>query len=181
MGIWTRTVTACLVALIAAGCGIQGKSDKDAARACDSVKLLVKTRRSLDALDRKREDANRVVTSPHALRKLYLTYRDEEDAYAGLEASANAEIGKVEAGGSTTTVLRMWRQLAASLHERKIEAMYFADASAQPMPNPGVWNVGHREVVQRANAQYEEMESAMNAGLTSLGFKQHGSVFVIDC
>src|SRR5438067_10396567 len=79
----TRTVTAFLVAgVIAAGCGVQAKSDRHAAGVCDSVEPLVKTKRSLDALDRKSQNSNRGVTSPKDLRRLSRTYRAGGAAYS---------------------------------------------------------------------------------------------------
>ena len=184
--IWTRTVTAFLVVgVIAAGCGVDAKSDKHAAGVCDSVEPLLKTRRSLDALDRKAQNANRVVTSPNDLRRLSLTYRHEATAYADLEANAKAYVGKVDAGEGTGTIKRMWRQLAASLHERKMQMLYFADTFAklkQPGTNRGQFTaLNHHAVIQRANAQYVRMESVMENGLRSLGFKQRRGVFFIDC
>jgi hypothetical protein len=186
MKLWTGTVMACLVvSVIATACGVEGRSDKHDAAVCHSVVPLLSAKRSLDALDRKSLNANRVVTSPNGLRRLSLTYRREGAAYADLEAHAKAYVGKVDAGGSTGTIRRMWRQLAASLHERKIQMLYFADQFAQPR-QPGTntrefTTLGHHEVIHRANARYFKMEAAMNNGLRSLGFKQRRGVFVIDC
>jgi hypothetical protein len=179
-------VTAFLaVAVIAAGCGVGAKSEKHAAGVCDSVVPLLKAKRDLDALDRKSQNANRVVTSPNALRRLSLIYRREGAAYSDLEANATAYLGKVDAGESTGTIKRMWRELAASLHERTIQMLYFADEFANPK-QPGTSTaqftaLNHHAIVQRANAQYFTMESAMNRGLATLGFRQHRGVFLIDC
>ena len=62
-------------------------------------------------------------SSPNALRRLSLIYRREGAAYSDLEASAKAYLGKVDAGESTETIKRMWRELAASLHERTIQML----------------------------------------------------------
>lgn len=173
-----------VVGVIVAGCGVDVKSDKHAAGVCDSVVPLLKAKRSLDALDRKRQNANRVVTSPNDLRRLSLTYRHEEAAYADLETNAKAYMGKVDAGESTGTLKRMWRQLAGSLHQRKIETLYFANEFAKPKQSgtsTAEFNLNHHAVIYRAEAQYFTMESAVNSGLTSLGFKQRRGVFFIDC
>lgn len=178
-------IASLVVSVIATACGVEGRSHKHAAAVCDSVVPLLSAKRGLDALDRKSLNANRVVTSPNGLRRLSLTYRREGDAYADLEAHAKTYLRKVDTGGSTGTIKRMWRQLAASLHERKIQMLYFADQFAEPR-QPGTnatefATLGHHEVIHRANARYFEMESAINSGLTSLGFKQRRGVFVIDC
>jgi hypothetical protein len=62
---------------------------------------------------------------------------------------------------------------------------YFADEFArpkQPRASTADFRAGnHHAIVQRANAQYAKMESVMNTGLSSLGFKQRRGVFFIDC
>lgn len=173
-----------VVGVIAAGCNVAAKPGKHAG-VCDSVDPLLKTRRSLDALDRKTQNANRVVTSPKDLRRLSLTYRHEATAYADLETNAKAYMGKVDAGAGAATIKRMWRQLAAALHARKIEMLYFANSFAklkQPGTDTGEFtSLNHHAVIQRANAQYFRMDSVMENGLRSLGFKQRPGVLSIDC
>ena len=41
--------------------------------------------------------------------------------------------------------------------------------------------LNHHAIVQRANAQYFTMESAMHSGLATLGFRQRRGVFLIEC
>jgi hypothetical protein len=186
MRIGTRAVTAFLVVgVMAAGCGVDAKSEKRAAGVCKSMEPLLKTKRSLDALDRKSQNANRVVTSRNDLRRLSLTYRHEATAYADLETNAKAYMRAVDAGESTATIKRMWRQLAASLHARTTEMQYFADSFAKlggPGANTGGFTaLNHHAVIQRANAQYFRMASVLESGLRSLGFKQRRGVFLVDC
>jgi len=194
--IWARTGTVFIAAgVIAAGCGAPAKSHKHAAGICASVEPLLKTRRSLDALDRKtQKKVERVVTSAHGLRRLSLSYRREGIAYAELETRAKAYMARADAGQATGTIKRMWRHLADSLNERKIQMLYFANAFAKPnQPRTNTagltalnaaarsWNGTHRAVIARANAQYFRMESAIDGGLTTLGFQRRRGVFVIDC
>ena len=197
MRIWARTGTAFIAAgLIAAGCGVHANSHTHAAGICASVEPLLKTRRSLDALDRKTlKKVERVVTSADGLRRLSLSYRREGIAYAELETRAKAYMARADAGQATGTIKHMWRQLADSLNERKIQMLYFANAFAQPnQPRTkpaGItaldaaavrgWNGDHRAVIARANAQYFRMESAIDHGLRTLGFQRRRGDFVIDC
>ena len=184
------------VGVIAAGCGVDAKSHKHAAGICASVEPLLKTRRSLDALDRKTlKKVERVVTSADGLRRLSLSYRRQRIAYAELETRAKAYMARADAGQATGTIKHMWRQLADSLNERKIQMLYFANAFAkpnQPLTNTAGltardaaavrgWNGHHRAVVARANAQYFRMQSAIDRGLRTLGFQRRRGAFVIDC
>jgi hypothetical protein len=195
--ILARTGTAFIAAgVIAAGCGVHANSHKHAAGICASVEPLLKTRRSLDALDRKTlKKVERVTTSADGLRRLSLSYRRQRIAYAELETRAKAYMARADAGQATGTIKHMWRQLADSLNERKIQMLYFANAFAkasQPRTNAAgltaldaaavrSWNGDHRAVIARANAQYFRMESAIDRGLTTLGFQRRGGVFDIDC
>jgi hypothetical protein len=194
--IWARTGTAFIAAgVIAAGCGVHANSHKHAAGICASVEPLLKTRRSLDTLDRKTlKKVERVITSADGLRRLSLSYRRQRIAYAELETRAKAYMARADAGQATGTIKHMWRQLADSLHERKIQMLYFANAFAkanQPRTNTAgltaraaavrSWNVTHRAIVARANAQYFRMESTIDRGLPTLGFQRRRGVFVIDC
>jgi hypothetical protein len=180
----TLTVTAIfVVGAIATGCGVEAKSDHRAARVCESLQPLLEARRSLDALDRQRGNVERVVTPADELRRLSLIYRGTGTAYADLERAAKSDTGRIDVGESSEAIKRMWRQLVASAHERKIEMWYFADAFARPRELGAVtgWNNGHRAVVARANAKYFAMDSVMNKGLADLGLKHRPGVFSIDC
>jgi hypothetical protein len=194
---WARRVTALIAAgVIAAGCGVHANSHKRAAGICASVEPLLKAKRSLDALDKKTlNKVEHVVTSADGLRGLSLSYRRQQIAYAELETRAKAYLAKTDAGKATRTIRQMWRELADSLNERKIQMLYVANADAkanQPRTHTvGLtalnaaavhsWNRDHRAVVARANAQYFKMESAIDRGLTTLGFHRRRGVFVIDC
>jgi hypothetical protein len=114
-----------------------------------------------------------------------LAYRDAASTYADLETNAEAQIAKVDAGRSSGTIERMWRQLTASLHERKVEMSYFADEFAHPeRPRTSSAEFSardHHAFVQRANAQYARLESVVDEGLKTLGFERRQGAFFIDC
>jgi hypothetical protein len=176
-----------LAALSAVGCGVQAKksaSEKHGVGVCDSVKPLFKTKNRMDALDRKIQKANSAVTSLDALRKLSQTYRNAAATYADLETNAKAEIEKVDARENTETIQRMWRQLVASLHQRKVGFTYYADQFAHPerlRTHAAEFSAKRRAFLQRGKAQDARMESVLSDGLSSLGFERRSDGFFIDC
>jgi hypothetical protein len=168
----------------AVGCGVQAKSERHAAGVCDSVKPLMKSKNSMDALDQKVQNLKPAITSLDVVRQLSKTYRGIVADYTDLEADAKAEVGKVDAGDNTQTIQRMWRQLTASLHQRIVGMTYFADVFAHPeqlRTKQAEFSARGKALNDRMNAQNARMESELNDDLSSLGFKREPDGFVIDC